>query len=67
MKMKLALFVLVATMTISTPAFASGNGVADCAQMSKGQHVAMCAQKMERGVSDCATAPECPMTSGCTN
>ncbi|WP_134700592.1 hypothetical protein [Ammoniphilus sp. YIM 78166] len=61
MKKKIALFALVATMALGTSAFASGQGIAHCVKMSKGQHVAECAQMMERGVSECATSPECPM------
>ncbi len=65
MKKVIALFALVVAMSIGTSAFAAGRDVADCAKMDKGQCVSMCAQDMNRGVSECATSTSCPMTTGC--
>lgn len=54
--------VLTATMLLSfsTGAFAS-TAVSDMALAKGGQHVAECAQMMDKGVSECAQMPECGM------
>jgi hypothetical protein len=48
------------------PAFAAPNDsaahVALCATSMGGQHVASCAQNMDRGVSTCATMPQSQCT-----
>ncbi|MEH7502620.1 hypothetical protein V7152_11480 [Neobacillus drentensis] len=65
MKKIIATFAFVSTMALGTSVFAAGTNVADCAHMNKGKCVSMCAKEMNRGVSECATSPDCPMTSGC--
>lgn len=54
--------VLAATMLLSfsTAAFAS-TAVSDMAVTKGGEHVAACAQMMDKGVSECAQMPECGM------
>ncbi|WP_380024893.1 hypothetical protein [Effusibacillus consociatus] len=59
---KILALAFVATMSLGGTALAAGPDVAECAQMEKGQCVAMCAQDMNRGVSQCAISSEqCPM------
>ena len=62
MKKIIATFAFIPTMALGTSAFAAGPDVANCAKMSKGDCVSMCAREMNHGVSDCATASNCPMT-----
>ncbi len=57
MKKVITLFSFVAIMSIGGTALAAENGVSECATMSKGKCVSMCAKEMERGVSQCATTP----------
>jgi hypothetical protein len=64
MKKFFGILTIVGVLSFSTSAFAAESGVSDCAKMSKGACVAMCAQKMEQGVSKCATATTpCEMAS----
>ena len=44
--------------TLSSSAFAA-NAVSQMAVNKGGQHVAECAQKMDRGISHCAKMDEC--------
>ena len=63
MKKFIAILAFVSTMALGTSVFAAG--VADCAHMDKGKCAAMCAKKMNRGISDCVTSQDCPMENGC--
>lgn len=63
MKKWITLFSLVTMMSIGGTAFAAGSDVAQCAVMSKGKCVTMCAKGMDHVVSQCATS-SCQMT-GC--
>ena len=67
MKKIIASFAFVAIMTLvmslGGTVFAAKSGVSECATMSKGKCISMCAKDMDRGVSQCATA-SCQMT-GC--
>jgi hypothetical protein len=62
MKKMVSAIALIAVMAFGGSAVASGLDVSNCAEK---QHVAMCAKEM-KDVSECATSPSCPMTSGCT-
>ncbi len=61
MKRIFVISAMVAMLSFGGTAFANGANVADCAKMSKGKCVSMCAHEMERGVSECATST-CEMT-----
>ena len=51
-----ATFVIL--LTFSSSAFAA-NAVSQMATTKGGQHVAQCAQTMEKGISECAKMPLC--------
>lgn len=59
MMKKIFAFAFVAAMSLGGTAFAAGPDIAQCAQMDRGQCVAMCARDMHNGVSQCATS-SCP-------
>lgn len=65
MKKIIGTLAFVSTMALGPSVFAAGSNVADCAHMDKGKCVSMCAKEMNRGVFECATSPDCPMTTGC--
>ena len=59
MKKILSVSALVLTLlTVSTQVFATSH-VAQMATTKGGSHVAECAQKMDKGVSECAKLVEC--------
>lgn len=59
MKKILSTFALAITLlSLSTQVFASSL-VAEMATTKGGRHVAECAQKMDKGVSECAKLVEC--------
>ncbi|KJS88766.1 MAG: hypothetical protein JM58_00365 [Peptococcaceae bacterium BICA1-8] len=57
---KLLTSALTGVMLLSFSGFAfAANAVSEMATIKGGQHVAECAQSMDKGVSECAKAPEC--------
>ncbi|KJS22093.1 MAG: hypothetical protein VR72_07425 [Clostridiaceae bacterium BRH_c20a] len=57
---KLFTIALTGVMLLSFTGFAfAANAVSDMATTKGGQHVAKCAQSMDKGISECAKAPEC--------
>jgi hypothetical protein len=59
MKKILSTFALVVTLlSLSTQVFASSH-VAEMATTKGGKHVAECAQKIDKGISECAKLVEC--------
>lgn len=59
MKKILSVSALVITLlSVSTQAFAASH-VSEMATSKGGRHVAECAQKMDRGISECAKLDEC--------
>lgn len=59
MKKILSIAALVALLTVSTTQVFAANKVSNMATTKGGQHVAHCAQMMDRGVSCCARHLEC--------
>jgi hypothetical protein len=60
MKKILALSAIVVTLFASSTQVFAANHVSNMATTKGGNHVAECAQKMDRGVSTCARHVECP-------
>ena len=57
---KLLTIALTGVMLLSFSGFAfAANAVSEMATTKGGKHVAECAQSMDKGVSECAKAPEC--------
>jgi len=59
-KIVVALVLGVVLLSSTSPTFAANN-VSKMATTKGGQHVAECAQKMDKGISECVQHPECTM------
>jgi hypothetical protein len=59
MKKVLVLSAIAITLFASSTQVFAANLVSDMATTNGGQHVADCAQKMDKGVSECAKLVEC--------
>lgn len=59
MKKILSLAVVAIALFVSSNSVFAANHVSEMATTKGGQHVAECAQKMDKGVSECVKAVEC--------
>jgi len=61
MKKYLVLSIITMSILASSSSVFAANNVSRMATTKGGQHVAQCAQEMERGISHCLQMSECPM------
>lgn len=59
MKKLLSITIVGMALLASSNSVFAANAVSEMATTKGGQHVAECAQKMDRGISECASLPEC--------
>lgn len=59
MKKLVALSAIVVTLMSSTTQVFAASHVAEMATTKGGKHVAECAKKMDKGISECAKLTEC--------
>ena len=59
MKKLVSIALLGVIFMASSNSVLAANSISNMATTKGGQHVAECAQKMDKGVSQCVQAPEC--------
>lgn len=62
MKKIIATTAFLVVLGFSSSALAAGSDVAHCAQMGE-KGISQKAKEMTKGVSECATMPDCPMNN----